>query len=79
MKFKSKNLNDILKSELALGNEVVEVTAWPPKCKKLIFLKLRFHHDYEDSSLIYDKLDDPHYWYAEYATTNHEECLACRW
>lgn len=76
--FESNELNDILNSELARGNEIAEDSAWPPKCKKLIVLKRRFHHPYAAGSLEYRKISDPHYWYAEYTTINQLECLACK-
>ena len=76
--FESNELNEILKSELGLGNEIAEESAWPPNCKKIIILKRRFHHSYENNGLDYRKINDPHYWYAEYSTSNQAECLACK-
>ena len=76
--FKSEELNEILKSELNVGNEIVEESAWPPKCKKLIILKRRFQKTYTVESLRYSKIGDSHYWYAEYSSIDSSECLACR-
>lgn len=76
--FESSELNEILKSELARGNEVAEESTWSPKLKKLVILKRRFHHPYATGNLGYRKIDDPHYWYAEYSTSNQAECLACK-
>lgn len=76
--FDSRELNDILNAELALGNEVAEASAWPPKCKNLVILKRRFHQPYHFTSLKYREINDPHYWYAEYSTIHSVECLACK-
>jgi len=76
--FESNELNEILKSELARGNEIAEESAWPPKCKKLVVLKRRFNQSYDKGKLEYRKISAPHYWYAEYITSNLEECLACK-
>lgn len=76
--FESSELNEILNAELARGNEVAEASAWPPKCNNLVILKRRFHKSYIFESLEYRKINDPHYWYAEYSTINSVECLACK-
>jgi len=76
--FVSRELNEILNAELARGNEVAEASDWPPKCKNLVILKRRFHKPYTFESLVYRKINDPHYWYAEYSTINSVECLACK-
>lgn len=76
--FESEELAEILKAELAGGNEIAEVSAWPPKCKTLILLKSRFHKSYEIQNLKYRKINDPHYWHSEYSTENGRECLACK-
>ena len=76
--FQSEELTEILKAELARGNEIAETSAWPTKCKTLIILKRRFHKPYEVKNLEYRKINDPHYWHAEYATKSGEECLACK-
>jgi hypothetical protein len=76
--FESIELNEILKSELALGNEIAEESAWLPKCKKLIILTRRFHHSYDLGSLEYRNIKTPHDWYAQYSTSDQAECLACK-
>ena len=76
--FQSKELNEILKCELDVGNEIVEESVWSPKCKKLIILKRHFQKTYTVKSLIYSKIGDSHYWYAEYSSIDSSECLACR-
>lgn len=75
--FESEELNAILQAELASGNEVAEQSAWPPKCKSLVILKRRFRQQYDAGSLSYRKINDRHYWYAEYSTSNSSEFLAC--
>lgn len=78
--FEDQILNQILHSELEAGNEIAEQSAWPPKCETLIILKYRFkrQHPSESNKIAYRVIDDRHYWYAEYATENGSECLACR-
>lgn len=75
--FESVELNAILQMELTNGNEVAEQSAWPPKCKNLIILKRRFRQQYDAGDLNYRRINDRHYWYAEYSTSNNSECLAC--
>jgi hypothetical protein len=75
--FESEELNVILQMELANGNEVAEQSAWPPKCKNLVILKRRFRQQYDAGGLSYRRINDRHYWYAEYSTNNSSECLAC--
>ena len=75
--FESDALNEILQAELSRGNEVAEQSAWPPKCKNLVVLKRRFQQQYEAGDLSYRRINDKHYWYAEYSTSNNAECLAC--
>ena len=76
--FQSKELNEILKSELDAGNQIIEESAWPPKCSKLILLKTHFHRVYVVDTLTYNKPADPHHWYEEYLSKDGCECIACR-
>lgn len=76
--FKSEELNEILKSEIDAGNEIIEESAWLPKCNRLIILKRHFRQSYTVESLRYSKIGDSHYWYAEYSSIDSSECLACR-
>lgn len=78
MEFKNPQLYKILQAELATGNVVAEVSSWPPKCHKLIILEFKFADHENITELSYLKLNDPHYWYAQYATAHDEEVLACR-
>ncbi|MAP94906.1 MAG: hypothetical protein CMK07_08145 [Ponticaulis sp.] len=68
----------VLETELAAGNQITEVSDWPPKCKKLVILMRRFSRAYPDAALTYQELNDPHYWFADYMVGDGEEVLACR-
>jgi len=71
-------LRAILEAELANGNEIREVTAWPPKCELLIILRLPFHQAYLSSSEIeFAAIDDSHYWKSEYRFQGGKQTLAC--
>ena len=76
--FTSDSLNDILEAELAAGNPIVENSAWPPQCKKLIILGNKFRRRYQDHNLTFAEINDPHYWLAEYRTKDGSEVLACK-
>lgn len=76
--FESDELNMIFQAELEKGNEVVEETSWPPKCKKLVILKNRFQISYEIDNVDYRKIQDPHYWDSEYSTYDKTEYLVCK-
>lgn len=78
LKFKSIALNAILEAELAAGNRITEISAWPPHCDTLIILEFRFIKPYDVPALEYHELNDTHYWYAEYAHSERKETLACR-
>jgi hypothetical protein len=72
-------LQTILEAELAAGNRIVEVTAWPPKCGLLVVLAKSFltpptlHDD-----VSFHQIDDTHYWNAEYRYCGGVQVLACR-
>ncbi|MBH8569651.1 hypothetical protein KB206_12200 [Microvirga sp. STS02] len=73
-------LLQILQEELACGNEIVEETTWLPACIVLIILKRKFHKQYPLAAGIqFIKVEDPHYWYAEYNYESAEgkHSLAC--
>jgi len=76
--FDSHELNIILKQELEKGNKVLEVSSWPPKCKRLVILEKRFATSYMSSNLEYREIDDVHYWFSEYSTRDGLECLASK-
>jgi hypothetical protein len=68
----------ILDAEIALGNTVAEVSAWPPKCHLFVLLKRPFHNQYVTSAGVeFSEVDDSHYWKAEYRASGSEEVLAC--
>jgi hypothetical protein len=71
-------LQSILEAELARGNEVVEVAAWPPKCQLLVVLRSRFHQFYLPLAEVeFAVINDPHYWQAEYNYKGGQQTLAC--
>ena len=77
--FKSIELNQILRAELAFGNSIVEVASWLPTCNKLIILRNKFKHKFSENTndVVFKELNDKHYWFAEYRTMDGSECLAC--
>lgn len=71
-------LQRILEAELARGNTIAEVSAWPPKCRLLVLLKRPFSGCYDAPGEVeYAKIDDRHYWKSEYRFNDGEEVLAC--
>jgi hypothetical protein len=71
-------LQAILNMELAAGNSVQEISAWPPTCELLIILRRKFGQDYPLASTVtYRVLNDHHYWYAEYSFAAGQQLLAC--
>ncbi|HBP1105790.1 hypothetical protein ACET47_08540 [Pseudomonas aeruginosa] len=71
----------ILQAELGLGNRIREVSEWPPHCRKLVLLDRPFKTKHPLASGVeFEKLNDPHYWMAEYRFEVEPgvwECLAC--
>lgn len=71
-------LLDILKEELSLGNEIVEVFA---DQRLYIFLGQPFlspvRTDLEN--VIYTEVNDPHYWKSEYYNQKTWQVLACKY
>ena len=78
-KFNSGLLNNIIFHEIENGNNIVEESQWLPKCKKIIILKKKFttNLDVKDG-LIFNIINDPHYWYADYYDPLTKESLACK-
>jgi len=77
--FESSELNRIFENEIKNGNVISEETDFFPNCKKLVILRKRFSKKYNlNQNLQYQEINDPHYWYAEYRTSNNIECLACK-
>jgi hypothetical protein len=75
----SPELMAVLNEEISAGNQVVEVSAWPPLCRLFVMLEKPFHRRYEaDATIVHTVLNDPHYWLEDYSTVDKSECLACR-
>jgi hypothetical protein len=71
-------LRKILESELARGNEVQEVTAWPPKCHLLVILRRPFSMRYEPEPHVeFAEVNDMHYWKGEYRFRGGVQTVAC--
>lgn len=71
-------LQKILDAELAAGNEIKEVSSYPPKCALLVILRRPFSLAYaEDSDVEFAAINDTHYWKAEYRYKGGQQTLAC--
>ncbi|EHQ30064.1 hypothetical protein [Mucilaginibacter paludis] len=72
-------LNEILRSELLLGNEIIETAkGWPNEKTIMIFLKMPFRRNYILNDIEYRDINDPHYWKAEYFDKSKDHILACK-
>ena len=72
-------LQAILDAELAAGNRIYEVTAWPPKCGLLVILTKDFlTNPTLPTDVTFHQIDDCHYWKAEYRYNGGMQLLACR-
>jgi hypothetical protein len=74
-------LQQILESELGRGNRIRSASDWPPRCVMLVLLDRPFKRRHRLApGMDFKKLDDPHYWQAEYSVEIEPgkwECLAC--
>lgn len=71
-------LQSILLAELGRGNRIASVGDWPPKCRLFVMLERPFTKRYAHApDVAYRKVNDPHYWKAEYAFQEGLEVLAC--
>lgn len=74
-------LQTILQAELARGNPIRSADPWPPHCRLLVLLDRPFQRRYPlPPGVLFKKVDDPHYWKAEYSFEVEPglwECLAC--
>jgi hypothetical protein len=74
-------LQPILQAELGRGNRVLEVSEWPPSCRKLVLLERPFRTRHPLApGVAFETLNDPRYWKAEYrfeVAPGVWECLAC--
>jgi hypothetical protein len=72
-------IEEILKEEISLGNNIVESSnGWPERESTFILLEKPFRKRYEISNLEYLNLNDPHYWKEEYTDLKYKQTLACR-
>lgn len=76
--FENLALNALLEAELSSGNEIAEVSDWPPTCKRLVILEYPFSEAHDAAGLQFRGINDPYYWYAEYIADSGAEVLACR-
>jgi hypothetical protein len=75
----SQKLNLILESELEQGNLISETSVGWPKSKSIfIILEKPFFKEYQLQNITFKKIDDRHYWKAEYRDEVLEHILACR-
>ncbi|WP_280151985.1 hypothetical protein [Piscinibacter sp. XHJ-5] len=71
-------LQAILEAELAAGNEVAEVSSWPPKCSLLVILRHPFNSKHTAAAGVeFAEINDSHYWKAEYRYNGGAQVLAC--
>lgn len=74
-------LVEILAGELATGNKIKETWqgVWPNADVKAVFLEKPFMTPIrrELENVRFLKLNDPHYWQAEYFDVIHNELLVC--
>lgn len=75
--FQSAGLNRILQYEIARGNKVRQRSPWPPNIETAVTLKFRFDTACKESGVTFRVLNDPHYWYAEYVSSQSKEMLVC--
>lgn len=69
----------ILDAELAAGNRIAEVTAWPPKCGLVVILTKDFlTKPTLPDDVTFHQIDDTHCWKAEYRYQGGMQLLACR-
>lgn len=75
----SPMLTVILKTELAKGNEVVEVCKhYPERDSIFVALEHAFAKAYPQShSIEFREVNDPHYWKAHYEDIQLEHLLVC--
>jgi hypothetical protein len=72
-------LTEVMKSEVALGNKVVETSAgWPEPRTIMIFLQKPFLKKYDTGYLEFREVNDPHYWHSEYYDKSTGHILACK-
>jgi hypothetical protein len=76
----SPRLRSILDEEIARGNQIVETfRGWPNPKSLILCLEKEFLSPVAKTEGIeYRKVDDPHYWKAEYHDPAEDHTLACK-
>jgi hypothetical protein len=70
-------LQAVLDAELAAGNRIVEVAAWPQKCDLLVILAKNFMTKTAlTAELSFHQIDDAHYWKTEFRYKGGVQVLA---
>ena len=73
------DLVPLVERELAAGNSVAETYRGYPAAGVNVWLGLPFRakHTELPAHVVFNNVNDPHYWLAEYACTKHGHVLAC--
>jgi hypothetical protein len=76
--FTSQALNDILHQELEAGNSIQSQGPGFGKVVLMALMSKPFHKRYsiEGSGLVYNEVNDPHYWKDEYEDPKTQEVIA---
>ena len=68
----------ILREEIRRGNQISEISEWLPKCELFVLLEKKFRSPpAAEADVAFRRLDDRHYWYAEYEFQAGRQVLAC--
>ena len=75
------SLQLIIQAELKAGNKIEDVSeGYPDKGSICVGFFKRFGRHHETGDVTYNLTNDPHYWYADYATTGSpRHLLVCNW
>jgi hypothetical protein len=74
-------LRDMLRAELAAGNQIVELgPSMHASGATMVLLARRFLASPPEppQGVTFRVINDPHWWYAEYVHAATKDCLACR-
>jgi hypothetical protein len=77
MRFTSAALNEVLATELAAGNRVLDGGEPWGQYVLLVRLALPFRSTSFPAGLVYREVNDPHYWQAELVDERTKEMLVC--
>lgn len=74
-----EDLAPIIAAEIAAGN-VVDETArdWPASVSVFLLRPFRARVTELPEHVLFRRVNDPHYWLAEYCCTKHDHILACK-